>query len=845
MKHLTKTCLLLLTIMIFAIGIPALCSVTVFAAATSVSDEDSLFDAVGNGKDVKLSGSIILTRCLRIPEGSKLTIDLNGKTIDRGLRISQDIGSVIRVEPGAELTVTDGSNTNAGIITGGASYNGGGICNHGTLTIKGGTITGNIAVNDAHGGGGGIYNGSYNGSVATLTIEGGVIEQNQARNGGGIYNGEGSTLIIKQGYYEKKVLGKLKKFFTDLTLTNNNALEKGSGIYNDGVLKIQDSPVISGNRNDEDIRLSKGRRITLTGALKPTEPISIACEGTDPVVTENFGKYNTVSPDKLFRTATSDYVLKLTAVSGGEIKMKNGSKTTVEVYENNKLVRIEEYDSPQTAWDKAKSYAKTNNTFYSIADPDNPEPNDVIGSNLNDETDRERYYPNCLSVFGGNWAYRDNCRVEITLGSDWSHDNQLKVESRSHILIDLNGHTIKRTRNGDTKRGGSVFLTDYHARLDIKDSNPNSKGYDGIRGGVITGGAGLDCGGCIHMLSGSFVDVEGGTIYECTSDYHGGAICMNESYRWHTLLIMRNCRIYHCKSYNSIKSDLGGAIYMHSHCGVILENMTIQDCYSESDGGAVFMHYKNTILRAKNTRFLGNKAYNSGGAIMIRDNTDHNYYTYFDIENCIFSGNKANDEGGAIYIDGYVENKPTSIRNCIFRCNESGKNGSAMYVNRKNVVLADCSLTDNTTKKKGAIFVEADESIGIKGLMVVKGNKSEENSGYADLVLEDGVLSDAFVYNGGLYKGSYVSINTDDDDDMTIVRNISEYQKQYYHSSGGSLKFNKEKYESVAIVIASQFGRGSLIVVTIMVAVSVMSVITVVVLKKRKRGQKNEDTDEE
>lgn len=843
MKHLTKTCLLLLTIMVFAIGIPALCSITAFAAATSVSDEDSLFAAVGNGRDVKLSQSIILTRCLRIPEGSKLTLDLNGKTIDRGLRISRDIGSVIRVEPGAELTITDGSNTNSGIITGGASYNGGGICNHGTLTIKGGTITGNIAVNDTYGGGGGIYNGSYNGSVATLTIEGGVIEQNQARKGGGIYNGEGSTLVIKQGYYEKKVLGKQKKFFTDLTLTNNNALERGSGIYNDGILKIQDSPVISGNRNDEDIRLSDGTRITLTGALTPAEPISIACEGTDPVVTKDFGKYNTVSPDKLFRTATSDYVLKLTAVSGGEIKMKNGRSTTVEVYENNKLVRIEEYDSPQTAWNKAKTYAKKNNTFYSIADPDNPEPNDLIGSNMNDPNDRERYYPNCLSVFGGNWAYRDNCRVEITLGSDWIHDEQLKVESRSHILIDLNGHTIMRTRNGDTKKGGSVFLTDYHARLDIRDSNPESKGYDGIRGGVITGGASTDCGGCIHMISGSFVDVEGGTIYECTTEYHGGAICMDESLRWHTLLIMRNCRIYHCKCYDSFDSCYGGAIYMHSHCGVILDNMTIQDCYTESDGGAIYMRYNNTILRAKNTRFLGNKAYKIGGAIMISENTEHDYYTYFDIENCIFSGNKANDEGGAIYVDGYVENKPTSIRNCTFRCNESGKDGSAMYVNHKNVVLADCSFTDNTTKKKGAIFVEANESIGIKGLMVIKGNKSDENSSYADLVLEDGVLSDAFIYNGGLYKGSYVSINSDDDDAMTLVQNISEYQKQYYHSSGGGLSFNKEKNESVVMVIASLFGNGSMIAVIVLMVIAVLSLATVVFTKMRKRGQKNGDKD--
>ena len=253
MKHFAKIGFLLLTIMIVAIGIPAISSVRVSAAATSVGDEEKLFAAIESGKDVKLSQSIVITSCLRIPQGKKLTLDLNGKTIDRGLRVSQDIGSVIRVEPGAELTITDSTNTDAGIITGGASWNGGGICNHGTLSIKGGTISGNLAVNDTHGGGGGIYNGSYMGSTAILTIEGGVIENNQARTGAGIYNGQGGTVIIKQGYYEKKVLGKQKKFYTNLTLRSNAALQKGSGIYNDGTLKIQDSPVIYSNKNNEDI----------------------------------------------------------------------------------------------------------------------------------------------------------------------------------------------------------------------------------------------------------------------------------------------------------------------------------------------------------------------------------------------------------------------------------------------------------------------------------------------------------------------------------------------------------------------------------------------------------------
>ena len=320
---------------------------------------------------------------------------------------------------------------------------------------------------------------------------------------------------------------------------------------------------------------------------------------------------------------------------------------------------------------------------------------------------------------------------------------------------------------------------------------------------------------------------------------------MRESLSWHSLLIMRNCRIYHCTTFDSADASYGGAIYMHDHCGVLLENMTIQDCYSEDSGGAVYMRNENTIFRARNVMFVGNKAYDNGGAVTIKENSEHFYYTFFDAENCLFSGNKANDYGGAVYVDGSVEKRPTSFRNCIFRCNESGKNGSAMYVNQKNVVLADCTLTENKTKKKGALFVEANESIGIKGLMVIKDNTSDEDSKCADLVLEDGVRNDSSVYNGGLYKGSYISVNSDSKGDMTVVKNISEYQKRYFHSTGGTVQFNKERDEAVPMVIATLFGNGSVGAIIVILILAVISAVVVITVKKKKGGQEDESTNEE
>lgn len=141
-------------LLLFAVMIGVLPVLTVTALAANAGTEAALVAAVNNGGDVKLTKDIALTDVLRIPKGVTVTLDLNGKTLDRGLETCVDLGSVIRVEPGGTLTIKDGSDNNAGLITGGASWNGGGICNHGTLTIEGGTIAGNKSVHSSYGGGG-------------------------------------------------------------------------------------------------------------------------------------------------------------------------------------------------------------------------------------------------------------------------------------------------------------------------------------------------------------------------------------------------------------------------------------------------------------------------------------------------------------------------------------------------------------------------------------------------------------------------------------------------------------------------------------------------------------------
>ncbi len=130
-------------------------TVTLLADWTAAANGASTSFGAGTGFE---SGALL------VPSGTKITLDLNGKNINRALTQGVANGNVITVH--GALTIKDSSSpdvTSQGTITGGynntdGTYSGGGIlmmagCN---LTIEGG----NIAGNKSFGWGGGVKNES-------------------------------------------------------------------------------------------------------------------------------------------------------------------------------------------------------------------------------------------------------------------------------------------------------------------------------------------------------------------------------------------------------------------------------------------------------------------------------------------------------------------------------------------------------------------------------------------------------------------------------------------------------------------------------------------------------------
>ena len=159
-RALCITLLLILTLLLISVS---LCTIKAQAAEISpdVNTWSALQDAIGNaesGDTIVLNSDVTAAEsdiALSIPDGTVLSLDLNGHTINRNLTLPKGSdGAVIIVQSGAVLTVKDSSKGAAGKITGGHASHGGGIRNNGTLIVESGCITRNTAT-DA---GGGIVN---------------------------------------------------------------------------------------------------------------------------------------------------------------------------------------------------------------------------------------------------------------------------------------------------------------------------------------------------------------------------------------------------------------------------------------------------------------------------------------------------------------------------------------------------------------------------------------------------------------------------------------------------------------------------------------------------------------
>ena len=552
---------------------------------------------------------------LVVPSGKTVTLDLNGHTLDRGLKNSaaQQRGNVIYVQ--GNLTVKDSGT--GGTITGGKNNEEGGgvIVNGGVFNLQSGSITGNTADydNDLPMSGGGVLV-----QKGTLTQSGGSITGNTAtQNGGGVCVDREGTFIMSGGTITGNTtpsghgggVSVITGTFTMTSgsITGNSASRNGGGVlvsgtssstpgtftlsggeirnntagqgwYGGGVyvsigtFNFYGNPVISGNvvggtitggaltgGTANNVGLYDGKTITLTGVLTDGADIHVyntgvvAVGGGDPAYTPNDVDANRFFSDR-----------------PGYGAWLNGEKQVV----------------------IAQEYAV--NVDASIAngtvtpDRENACAGETVALNI---TPANGYMLDTLTVTDANGAVQvtnntftmpaGNVTVSATFITEWSQlkallaaggtvtldkdytcvdqtEGPLEVPENVEVTLDLNGHKINRNRTRAEDNGNIITV---NGTLTVTDSNPNAthEGSD-IKGGIITGGKNTGNGGGVYVSgTNSAFTLSGGTITGNRAAFGGGVYVNNGAFTMTGGSITGNT----ATSTSNNTTAFGGGVYVY------------------------------------------------------------------------------------------------------------------------------------------------------------------------------------------------------------------------------------------------------------------------------------------
>lgn len=416
---------------------------------------------------------------LSVPANKTVTLDLNGKTIDRGLSNNAiNGGYIIYVE--GNLTITGG-----GTITGGnnsSSDSPGCIWQKkGNLTIQNCTISGNKGKK------GGAINLEIGDGTPTCTIkEGAVIRNNTACKGGGIYINQNCTITIEGG-----------------SIIENTAIESassndaaGGGIYSGGTLNLKGGNIQNNICSNTSTTNSNGG-----GGIYYPYSSTINLSG-NPVVQNNKNRELADDNVKLYMP-NNPMTINITGT------LDPAARIGINMYEY------------------STSYTLTNGLSGK-------------GGSSNFTSDNPDY---CIVIKNGEvhqYTHWDKLRLisfaqsgEVQLDRDfYATNSSLLVNTGIEITLDLNGHKIDMLgKNIYIDVRGSLTIKDSYTGTDrthtiTVDENPIT-----ITGGLITGSTfqGINDNGTLVLESGTIAGNGGGISIQAgkTATIKGGTISYN------------------------------------------------------------------------------------------------------------------------------------------------------------------------------------------------------------------------------------------------------------------------------------------------------------------------------
>ncbi len=269
--------------------------------------------------------------------------------------------------------------------------------------------------------------------------------------------------------------------------------------------------------------------------------------------------------------------------------------------------------------------------------------------------------------------------------------------------------------SGDIDGDGTVENNSLHILYSVGGDRPSEAFLDGF---VISGGNDYDFGynGVPSKGSAMYIESSSPTINRCLFEKNnareeGGAIYSKDG----------SPRILNCTFRGNVSAKLGGAIYSSGGSPFITGSVFEYNITTSFDGGAVYLSNPGPSAEIRDSKFLGNQSFYSGGAIYKANGSLKLNNCSFELNtnrfgrsvaggaivnsgrillnNCQFTKNSTSGAGGAIITAG----NDCEITNCVFKGNNALLGGGAIS-SGGNLLVTNTLFQDNSTYFNGGAF---------------------------------------------------------------------------------------------------------------------------------------------
>lgn len=624
-----------------------------------------------------------------IPDGARVTLNLNGHKINRGLTHTHSDGEVIYVDEDADFII------NGGTITGGYSDNGAGgihIKAGAKVTLNQVHILGNHSISD---------NGAGISLVdATLTMNGGSLKDNF------IYDGKGGAI-----YADDSTV-----FLNNVEIKNNQTLTDythGAAIYADDSAVVLNECTIDGNGIKDE-------------AKKFYAAISII-----------YGVDSSISIKKSTFVNNGDMTYKEVGNGVGKSYITDVSSL---FFLNETTLTIED-GSDLSKNETGYLINSTSDSMLGISDSTFKDNKSIVLSSISHL--EGSYFQNC--TFNNNKspyattlsvvAYTFNVIGDIitfydcNMGDSTFDKNDADCIRYAYASVPEDEALI-RVSALDTD--GTTVFSNYYKELAygwnaaIEDAMTGKYGrivvdlytdWNAVGGEFCNFGEGFDYDAIFFPANVKVtLNMNGHTINRgmTTWDYNGEVMCVNNN----ADVIINDGTITGGWSCNG-----AGGIHIHDGAKVTLNNVNVVGNKAEDDDGAGIAVYDGATLIMNGGSLKNN--------IVIDGSADSNHSMDFGIINYY---------GGAVYVeDSTAIFKGVEFKNNNIRAKEYG---AAIYADNSNVTIDECNFDRNGTwNKANGEDASKDVIHGVDSSFTIK-NSTFTNSESVDLFyFEDSTLT--------------------------------------------------------------------------------------------------------